>query len=311
MNLTSTLPSPNHGKMRLGVLLLVALTVLLGACATPPPKSDVEAYREFQMVNDPLEPFNRGVLKFNRAVEKILIKPATTIYRTLIPKPARRAITNFLWNIDTPVILVNDLLQGKPKRAWKTTKRFFINSIVGIGGLIDVAKKWGLERHDEDFGQTLAVHGVREGPYLVLPFFGPSNPRDAIGLIADILMDPLFWILRAKDADALRLTRTVVSGVDTYDRQQENIDSLRESSLDFYAALRSAYRQNRASQIRDGAPPEFDEFEDDIFDELDAGFLEDGQLNERKLLQMEARAKKRKQEIETLYGSHIGEPNEE
>lgn len=291
--------------MRFGVLLLVAVSFLIGACATPPPKSDIEAYRDYKQVNDPLEPLNRGILKFNNAVQKIIFKPATIVYRTLIPKPARKGISNFLFNLETPVILINDILQGNPRRAWDTTRRFFVNSIVGVGGLIDVAKKWGIPRHDEDFGQTLGTYGIREGPYLVLPIFGPSNPRDLVGRISDILMDPFFWLFRAKDADALRITRTVVDGLDTYDRHLEDIENLQETSLDYYAALRSAYRQNRASQIRNGALPEYDEFEDDIFDELDAGFMNDGVLNERNLARLEKRARDNNLELQILYGKYL------
>ncbi len=295
----------NRGYLRLGALLLLAISFMIGACATPPPKTDIGAYRYFQETNDPLEPMNRGILKFNRAVEKILIKPATLVYRGIIPKPVRKGITNFLFNLETPVILANDLLQGKPKRAWDTTRRVFINTIVGLGGLIDVAKKWGIPRHDEDFGQTLAAYGIREGPYLVLPIFGPSNPRDVIGMIGDILMDPLFWIFRAKNADALRLTRNVVDALDTYDRHLEDIENLEKTSLDYYAALRSAYRQNRASEIRDGLAPLIDEFEDDIFDDLDSGFMEDGTLNERTLKKLEHRAETKVRELETLYGKYL------
>lgn len=305
MNLNRTIYPEGKSYMRFGVLLLVAVSFLIGACATPPPKSDFEAYRDYKQVNDPLEPLNRGILKFNRAVEKIIIKPATIVYRTLIPKPARRGISNFLFNLETPVILFNDILQGNPRRAWVTTKRFFVNSIVGVGGLIDVAKKWGLPRHDEDFGQTLGTYGIREGPYLVLPIFGPSNPRDLVGMIGDILMDPVSWFLRAKNADTLRLTRTVVDGLDTYDRHLEDIESLERTSLDYYAALRSAYRQNRASKIRNGAPPEFDEFEDDIFDELDAAFMEDGILNEANLQRLEKRAHDNNLELKIMYGKYL------
>ncbi|MHA1544126.1 MAG: MlaA family lipoprotein [Alphaproteobacteria bacterium] len=305
MNLSGVLFSQERGYMRFGVLLLVAVSFLIGACATPPPKSDIEAYRDYKQVNDPLEPLNRGILKFNNAVQKFIFKPATKIYRTLIPKPARRGISNFLFNLETPVILINDLLQGSPRRAWDTTRRFFVNSIVGVGGLIDVAKKWGIPRHDEDFGQTLGTYGIREGPYLVLPIFGPSNPRDLVGRLGDILMDPFFWLFRAKDADALRITRTVVDALDTYDRHLEDIENLQKTSLDYYAALRSAYRQNRASQIRNGAPPEIDEFEDDIFDELDAGFMTGGVLNERNLARLEKRALDNNLELKILYGKYL------
>ena len=262
--------APRGGRHpALAVLLLVMASFLLGACATVPPQSDVEAYAYYKEVNDPLEPLNRVTMKFNTAVQKVIIKPATRVYRAALPKPVRRGVTNLLRNLETPVVLANDLLQGEEKRAWHTFKRFVINSTVGVGGLIDVAAKTGIPYHDEDFGQTLAVHGVRQGPYIVLPFFGPSNPRDAAGLVADILMDPLFWIFRAKNLDVPKYTRAGLSILDTYDRHLEDIEQLEKDSLDYYAALRSAFRQHRASEIRNGRPIPIDELEYDIFDELD------------------------------------------
>lgn len=281
----------------LAILVLVLTSFLFGACAhRPDPLTEPEAYAYYKETNDPIEPFNRAMLKFNTVIEKGIIKPVTTVYRTILPLPARRGITNVLWNLESPVILANDLLQGESGRAWDTTRRFVINSTVGIAGLFDVAKHIGIERHDEDFGQTLAVHGAGEGPYLVLPFFGPSNPRDGIGLFVDILMDPFFWLLRAKDADALRITRTAVDAVDTYDRHLDDLEDLRESSLDFYAALRSAYRQNRASEIRNGRPVPVDELEDDIFEELDEELEQEG-----------GQVISRQSDVMQLYGRHISD----
>lgn len=275
------------------VLFLVMVSFLFGACATVPPKTDAEAYAYYKEVNDPIEPLNRATLKFNRAIEKVIIKPATRVYRAILPKPVRKGVTNVLRNLETPVVLANDLLQGEEKRAWHTFKRFVINSTVGVGGLIDVAAKTGTPYHDEDFGQTLAVHGVREGPYIVLPFFGPSNPRDTVGFVTDILMDPLFWIFRAKDLDVPRYTRTGLDILDTYDRHLEDIEQLEKDSLDYYAALRSAYRQNRASKIRNGRPIPIDELEDDIFDELDEELEEEDSMTPER------------RELLSLYGHHM------
>ena len=267
-------PSAGSGTGRgrrpvVAILLLVLASFLFGACASVPPKSDIAAYQYYKEVNDPIEPLNRATLKVNRVIEKVIIKPITRVYRFIIPKPLRQGITNVLFNLEAPVILANDLLQGEEKRAWKTLKRFVINSTAGIGGLIDVAAKTGIPRHDEDFGQTLAKYGVGEGPYIVLPLFGPSNPRDVVGMIGDILMDPLFWIFRAHNLDTLKYTRAGLDAVDTYDRHLEDIETLEKGSLDYYAALRSAYRQNRASEIRNGRAIPVDEMDDDIFDQLD------------------------------------------
>ncbi|MEE8258904.1 MAG: VacJ family lipoprotein [Sphingomonadales bacterium] len=271
----SNSPGPCGSRLR-AIFLLVLVTFVFGACATAPPRSDVDAYNYYKEVNDPIEPMNRVTLKFNRGLEKVIIKPVTKVYRFIIPRPLRKGISNALFNLETPVILLNDLLQGEEKRAWHTLKRFAINSTVGLGGLIDVAAKGGTPRHDEDFGQTLAVHGVGEGPYIVLPFFGPSNPRDTVGLIADIFSDPLFWIFRAKNLDTLKYTRFGLDIVDTYDRHMEDIEELERGSLDYYAALRSAFRQNRASEIRNGRAIPLEELEDDIFDELDKELEEEG-----------------------------------
>lgn len=269
------LPGPAGSRLR-AIFLLVVAAFLFGACTSVPPKSDVDAYNYYKEVNDPLEPMNRVTLKFNRGLEKVIIKPVTKVYRFIIPRPLRKGISNVLFNLETPVVLLNDLLQGEEKRAWYTLKRFAINSTVGLGGLIDVAAKGGTPRHDEDFGQTLAVHGVGEGPYIMLPFFGPSNPRDIVGLVADIFSDPLYWILRPKNLEAIRYTRAGLDIVDTYDRHMEDIEELERGSLDYYAALRSAYRQNRASEIRNGRAIPLEELEDDIFDELDKELEEEG-----------------------------------
>jgi len=269
------LPGPAGSRLR-AIFLLFLAAFLIGACASVPPKSDVDAYNYYKEVNDPLEPMNRITLKFNRGLEKVIIKPVTKVYRFIIPRPLRKGISNVLFNLETPVILLNDLLQGEERRAWHTLKRFAINSTVGIGGLIDVAAKGGTPRHGEDFGQTLAVHGVGEGPYIMLPFFGPSNPRDTVGLVADIFSDPLYWILRPKNLAAIRYTRAGLDIVDTYDRHMEDIEELERGSLDYYAALRSAFRQNRASEIRNGRAIPLEELEDDIFDELDKELEEEG-----------------------------------
>ena len=279
------------------ILLLVLVSFLFGACAhRPDPVSDPAGYAYYKETNDPIEPFNRAMLKFNRVIEKGIIKPVTIVYRAILPRPVRRGITNFLWNLESPVIFANDLLQGESGRAWDTTRRFVINSTVGIAGLFDVAKHLGIERHDEDFGQTLAVHGVGEGPYLVLPLFGPSNPRDGIGLIVDILLDPFAWLLRIKDADALRITRTLVDGLDTYDRHLEDIEALEEASLDYYATLRSAYRQNRNSEIRNGKPVPPDELDSDIFDELD-----------EELEKESGPVPQQQSDLMQLYGHHVSD----
>ena len=154
----------------------------------------------------------------------------------------------------SPVIFLNDLLQGELDRAITTAVRFMVNSTIGILGVIDIATEMGLEGHDEDFGQTLAVWGVPEGPYVVLPLFGPSNPRDAIGLVVDFLVDPFNLWAENTDRDFAIFARAGTRAVDLRATHMEALDNLEKTSLDFYATIRSLYRQRRANEIRNGEP---------------------------------------------------------
>ncbi len=226
--------------------------VMLASCAAAP-KNDPESVAEYQKINDPAEPTNRFIFSFNQGLDKVIIKPLTSFYRGLFPDPLRKGVHNFLNNLKTPVVLANDILQGEPERAGDTVMRFLINSTAGIGGLRDQASEWGYDAHEEDFGQTLAVWGVGEGPYLMLPLFGPSNPRDAIGKLVDYFLDPINWWAENSDNDWVPLTRTIVGGVDTRDQLWDILDDLEKSSIDFYAAIRSLYRQRRNEDISNGA----------------------------------------------------------
>lgn len=207
-------------------------------------------------VNDPIEPLNRAILEFNEFVTALILRPLAEIYVMMLPDFALDAIHNALQNISTPVVLANDLLQWEPERAWDTTRRFFINSTVGIGGMIDVAEKMGIEGHTEDLGQTFAVWGVPEGFYLVLPIFGPSNPRDAVGKVLNSYLDPLSHWASNTDRDEINTARTLVGGVDEFSRVMDDLQKLKDTSIDYYAALRSIARQKRAADIANGAPKE-------------------------------------------------------
>ncbi|MSP68299.1 MAG: VacJ family lipoprotein [Alphaproteobacteria bacterium] len=233
--------------LHLGRALLVAASLLaLSGCSTT--GTDETA-------NDPLEGFNRGVFAFNQGFDKAVIKPVAEGYRWALPKPVRDGVKNVLDNLKAPVILANDLMQGQFERAGVTIGRFIVNTTVGLGGVSDYASDIGLEQHGEDFGQTLAVWGFGEGPYLMLPVLGPSNPRDLTGLIADIFLDPLSYVASANDVEYLTGVRTVVRAIDTRSRHIEDLDDLERTSLDFYAALRSLYRQKRDDEILNGATP--------------------------------------------------------
>jgi phospholipid-binding lipoprotein MlaA len=232
--------------------ILAAAALGLGACAGTPRSEDAALA---DGPNDPLESVNRPIFAFNKALDDYALKPVAKGYRTVLPEPVRDGVRNFLNNLRTPVILANDALQGNGERAGQTFARFWMNTVMGVGGLIDVAGMHGIPFHDEDFGQTLAVWGVPDGPYLMLPFLGPSNPRDSVGLGTEYFLDPVNRMLRGKDLDPLVYVRTGTNVVDARSRNIETFDKIEATSLDFYATIRSLYRQRRASQIRneDGA----------------------------------------------------------
>ena len=227
-----------------------ALLALLPACAAVP--DDPIARELYYEDNDPLEPLNRAVFAFNTEVDRVALEPAARAYRAVIPQPGRQAIARLLANLRLPLTFVNDLLQFEFQRAAETAAAFLVNSTVGIGGLFNVA---GYETHEEDFGQTLARWGTSEGPYLMLPLYGPSNVRDGIGMVGDAVLDPWGPVIDdPTDHGRFRTTRTVAAAVSAREALLEDYEELRRSSVDFYAAARSLYRQSRGNEIRNGAP---------------------------------------------------------
>jgi phospholipid-binding lipoprotein MlaA len=228
---------------------LVAGMLLLGSagCATTPSSNSASDQ------NDPYEATNRKIFALNQTFDKYVAKPIATAYVDVLPDPARDGIHNFLQNLDGPVTFTNDVLQGEASRAGQTVGRFVINSTAGVGGLIDVAAKMGIPGHTADFGETLAVWGADEGPYLVLPGLGPSNPRDAAGYAVDIALDPSTWITW-RSSEYFKIGRGVLN---LTDERASNIDALNElehTSVDLYATLRSLYRQHRQAEINHGKP---------------------------------------------------------
>lgn len=201
--------------------------------------------------NDPYEPTNRKIFSFNEALDTNLMLPVAKFYVRAVPAPARDGIHNFLANLDVPVTFANDVLQGEAARAADSLGRFTINSTIGVGGLIDVAAKIGVEEHASDFGETLAVYGAGEGPYLVLPLLGPSNPRDAAGYVVDVALDPSTWI-SWRSSLYYKLGRGVVHILDERARNIDTIAEIERSSVDVYATERSLYRQHRAAEINHG-----------------------------------------------------------
>lgn len=241
--------SRRHAPRHLAFAAL-ALAFATAGCATRPNPADAEAVAEFRATNDPIEPLNRAAFFVNDGVDTLVLRPAAEAYRLFLPPEIRAAIRNVLANLRSPVILVNDALQGDSQRFGTTLGRFVVNTTVGLGGIFDVAKDFGLLGHTEDFGQTLAVWGVPEGPYLFIPVLGPSNPRDLAGFGVDTAANPLTWLRGNDTVEAVLVTRTALQVLDTREGLIEPLDTLRQGSLDPYAALRSAYRQRRAAEIR-------------------------------------------------------------
>ncbi len=200
---------------------------------------------------DPIEPINRGIYKFNDTVDKAVLKPVAQGYKAVLPSPVRTGVTNFFGNIDDVFTALNNALQFKFQRATSDLMRVVFNTTFGIAGIFDVATSFGLEKHDEDFGQTLGYWGVGDGPFLMLPFLGPSNVRDTVGLAAYYQLDPVTNL----DHIPTRNSLTALRAVDHRARLLDAEKVLDEAALDPYTFLRDAYIQHRRSVIHDGNPP--------------------------------------------------------
>lgn len=232
-------------EIGLNVGLVLALFLWLPGCATPP--TDPDARAAFEEANDPLEPTNRAIFDVNVALDDHIVKPVAEAYR-VVPEDLRKGMHNMIVTVHAPVLFGNYLMQADPDSTADTVLRFLINITAGVGGFFDVASMVGVPTHDTDFGVTLAKWGVGEGFYLMLPGFGPSNPRDAIGLGVNSLMDPIGYFATLLES----FGRLVYEGIDKREPLIEPLDEIRRTSVDYYATLRSLYRQRREDQIRSG-----------------------------------------------------------
>ena len=230
-------------KFSIPVVSALALSVLLGACSTPSADSLAQ--------NDPWEKTNRDIFDFDVRVDHAVARPIAKGYRSVVPEPVRDGIHNALANLNSPVVLANDVLQGEGDKAANTAGRIVINSTVGLGGLLDVARRMGIPGHDNDFGITLGRNGIAEGSYLVLPFSGPMPPRDLLGVAVDQAFDPLTYV-RFHGKDTWMVVRFGVAIVDSRTSQLDAVESIERSSIDFYATTRNLYRQSRNAKINDG-----------------------------------------------------------
>ena len=232
--------------------LVPPLILLLSGCATPPNNAQSEVV-EAEDFNDPLEDTNRAIFDFNQMIDRNVLVPVAKTYRTVLPEPVRDSLRDFLRNLRAPLIFANNALQGDFELAGQTFARFTLNSTLGVGGLIDVAGRWGqLPYHEQDLGVTFGVWGIPEGPYLVVPVLGPSDPRDLVGQVGEGFGDP-FNILVTGNPYTLYwipFVRGGVSGIDQRSRYIETLADIERTSLDYYATIRSLYRQRRAALIR-------------------------------------------------------------
>jgi len=222
----------------------LALFALLTGCATVPPNAG-------QDPRDPFEAFNRQVFAFNEGLDKVVLKPLATVYDTVLPVPVQDCFSSGFSNLREPSNAFNNLLQGKAAEAVSDVCRFAVNTTVGLLGCFDVASRMGLERHREDFGQTLGKWGLGQGPFLVLPLFGPSSIRDGTGLGVETVLDVNFWINNVR-------VRNTIFGVRTVNARDELLradDLISEAALDKYTFVRDGYLQRRRNQVFDGNPP--------------------------------------------------------
>ena len=231
---------------RLKYAVVIGFAAVLVGCASIP--SGVEP-----SPNDPWEPFNRSVFEFNEGLDAYLLKPVVAGYRFVLPEFVREGIYNFFSNYNDIYTALNNLLQGKPAYAFNDLMRVVVNTTFGLGGFIDMATPGGLEKHKEDWGQTFGVWGVPAGPYVVLPFFGPSSVRDTFGTVADLETDYLFKYI--PDV-GLRNSITGLRVVNARNTYYEASDLLDGAAIDKYSFMRDAYTQRRAYQINEGRDDE-------------------------------------------------------
>ena len=238
------LPSP------IALLAPALLALALAACATPPPPSDPAAQADFRQTNDPLEPTNRVLYGINNALDEVVLHPLAVGYINAVPGEVRGKVRNALDNLNSPVLLANDMMQGRPRRAGDTLMRFVINSTLGIGGFFDPASGLGYPGHDADLGMTMALWGVPEGPFLYLPVIGPTDPRDAFGFGADVALDPFTWLGNGFLVSNLYIVRYGLTALDARSALIPDLDKVKQQALDPYATFRSLYRQYRRGQIQ-------------------------------------------------------------
>jgi phospholipid-binding lipoprotein MlaA len=230
-------------RFRQWVFVAVAAGALGGCATSGNPK-------------DPIEGFNRAMFGFNEGLDKVIVRPVASGYEAVLPDPIRTGVANFFSNIADLMIGVNNLLQGKPGQAASDAGRVLVNTTVGFLGILDVASSMGMEKHEEDVGQTFGRWGMGDGAYVVLPFFGPRTARDTLGLIFDVYTDPVAHVHHIPTRNVLLATRIVSDRAELLKADK----IVEEAALDKYSYVRDAYLQRRRSLIHDGNPPKLDPY---------------------------------------------------
>ena len=240
------------GRVRSASAVVLALLLCCCGCATTPSSSPTADDADTD--NDPAEGVNRAIFKANLAADHAVMRPVAQAYADHVPEVVQTGIHNVVQNLKQPAVAVNDLLQGNVNQAWQSVQRLAVNTTVGAAGIVDVAAKWGLPPHKADFGQTLAVWGVGEGPFVELPLLGPSNPRDALGTAVDMALNPLTFVGGAP-ATYAGVATGGANLVDARAQHLQDLDALERNSLDYYATLRSVSRQHREAEISAAKQP--------------------------------------------------------
>ncbi len=213
------------------------------SCAAVP--TDPAARREYEATNDPFEPLNRKIFAFNMTLDEYVLEPAARGYRFITPKIVRTGVSNVLSNLSEPLTFVNNLLQFEFQKSIETLGRFVTNSLLGIGGIFDVASNIGVPSHKTNFSETFAVWGFGEGPYLVIPFIGSANVRTTFGMAASFFDDPLYYVAKNNDLEIWYYVKEGVQVVADREAGLDIIDSYKKDSLDFYATVRTIFQQNQ------------------------------------------------------------------
>lgn len=259
-----------HILKKLLTISVVLACLLSTAAEAKPEDTEGEQPRPDQEfhISDPLEPMNRFFFGIHEFIDMFLLKPASEIYEAITPDPIQHIALNFIRNLESPVIIANQLLQRDWEGATIAFERFLVNTTIGAAGLVDIAETQGLAYEAEDFGQTLAVWGIREDIYLFIPVAGPSSFRDSIGGTVDYMIDPVNRYAHNSDRRWIPIAKKTVAGLDKRADLDDLIEDTRRNSLDPYATFRNMYVQSRIAQIYDGQPPavQIPDYEDDYED---------------------------------------------